>query len=76
MGKVRGDCWEVERFKLNSMTLFGRQSSSSVKYIYLYIPFLWESGTLRVWRVHANILNEQLRTAYKGWSFSVDVGEG
>jgi len=27
-----------------------------------------------IWRVAANILNKQLRTAYKGWSSSLGVG--
>jgi hypothetical protein len=28
-----------------------------------------------MWRVAANILNKQSRTAGKGWSFSLDVNE-
>jgi hypothetical protein len=29
---------------------------------------------LKIWRVAANILNKQSRTADKGWSFSLGVG--
>jgi hypothetical protein len=32
--------------------------------------------SLQFWRVAANILNKQLRTANKGWSFSLGVGRG
>jgi hypothetical protein len=31
---------------------------------------------LQVWRVAANILNKQFRTADKGWSSSLVVGQG
>jgi hypothetical protein len=31
---------------------------------------------LQIWRVAANILNKQSRTADKGWSFSLGVGSG
>jgi hypothetical protein len=31
---------------------------------------------LYAWRVSANILNKQLRTADKGWSSSLEVGHG
>jgi len=31
---------------------------------------------LKMWRVAANILNKQLRAAYKGWSSSFAVGRG
>jgi hypothetical protein len=31
---------------------------------------------LQLWRVAANILNKQSRTADKGWSFSLGVGRG
>jgi hypothetical protein len=31
---------------------------------------------LQVWRVAANILNKQSRTADKGWFFSLGVGRG
>jgi hypothetical protein len=33
-------------------------------------------NTLQVWRVAANILNKQSRTADKGWSSSLGVGRG
>ena len=29
-----------------------------------------------IWRVAANILNKQSRTAVKGWSYSLEVGQG
>jgi hypothetical protein len=32
--------------------------------------------TLQVWRVAANILNKQSRTADKGWSSNFGVGRG
>jgi hypothetical protein len=32
--------------------------------------------TLQAWRIAANILNKQLRTADKGWSSSLGVGRG
>jgi hypothetical protein len=35
----------------------------------------WRNG-LQLWRVAANILNKQLRTADKGWSSSLGVGRG
>jgi hypothetical protein len=35
----------------------------------------WRNG-LHIWRVAANILNKQLRTADKGWSSSLGVGLG
>jgi hypothetical protein len=31
---------------------------------------------LQIWRVAANILNKQSRTAYRGWSSSLGVGRG
>jgi hypothetical protein len=31
---------------------------------------------LQIWRVAANILNKQSRTADKGWPSSVGVGQG
>jgi hypothetical protein len=31
---------------------------------------------LQIWRVAANILTKQSRTADKGWSFSLGVGRG
>jgi hypothetical protein len=31
---------------------------------------------LQAWRVAANILNEQSRATFKGWSFSLNVGRG
>jgi hypothetical protein len=31
---------------------------------------------LQIWSVATNILNKQLRTADKEWSFSVEVGRG
>jgi hypothetical protein len=31
---------------------------------------------LQIWRVAANILNKQSRTAEKGWSSSLGVGRG
>jgi len=31
---------------------------------------------LQVWEVVKNILNNQLQTAYKGWSSSLVVGQG
>jgi hypothetical protein len=33
-------------------------------------------GALQFWRVAANILNKQLRTADKGWSSSLGVERG
>jgi hypothetical protein len=35
----------------------------------------WRNG-LQVWRVAANTLNKQSRTADKGWSSSMGVGRG
>jgi uncharacterized membrane protein len=35
----------------------------------------WRNG-LRIWRVAANTLNKQSRTAEKGWPFSLGVGRG
>jgi hypothetical protein len=35
----------------------------------------WKNG-LQLWRVAANILNKQSRTADKGWSSSLGVGRG
>jgi len=32
-------------------------------------------GTASIWRVAANILNKQSRTADKGWFFSLVLGE-
>jgi hypothetical protein len=34
----------------------------------------WRNG-LRIWRVAANTLNKQSRTADKGWSSSLGVGQ-
>ena len=34
------------------------------------------TNCLQIWRVAANIFNKQLRTADKGWSFSLGVGRG
>jgi hypothetical protein len=31
---------------------------------------------LKMWRVDSNRLNKQSRTAYKGWSSSLEVGRG
>jgi hypothetical protein len=31
---------------------------------------------LQIWKIAANILNKQSRTADKGWSFSLGVGQG
>jgi hypothetical protein len=33
-------------------------------------------GGLRIWRVAANILNKESRTADKGWLSSLGVGRG
>jgi hypothetical protein len=33
-------------------------------------------GGLQIWRVAANILNKQSRTAVKGWSSSLRAGRG
>ena len=33
-------------------------------------------GTAPIWSVAANILNKQSRTADKGWSYSLGVGQG
>jgi hypothetical protein len=33
-------------------------------------------GSLQIWRVAANTLNKQSRTADKGWSSSLGVGHG
>jgi hypothetical protein len=35
----------------------------------------WRNG-LQIWKVAANILNKQSRTADKGWSSSFRVGQG
>jgi hypothetical protein len=35
----------------------------------------WRNG-LRIWRVAANTLNKQSRTADKGWPSSLEVGRG
>jgi hypothetical protein len=35
----------------------------------------WRNG-LQLWKVAVNILNKQLRTNDKGWSFSIGVGRG
>jgi hypothetical protein len=35
-----------------------------------------EGDSLQIWRVAANILNEQSWTADKGWSSSLGVGRG
>jgi hypothetical protein len=35
----------------------------------------WRKG-LRIWRVAANTLNKQSRTADRGWSSSLGVGRG
>jgi hypothetical protein len=35
----------------------------------------WRNG-LRIWRVAADTLNKQSRTADKGWSSSLGVGRG
>jgi hypothetical protein len=32
--------------------------------------------SLQIWRVVVNVLNKQLWTANKGWSFSMGVGQG
>jgi hypothetical protein len=37
---------------------------------------LWMEELPTLWRVASNILNKQSRTAYKGWSFSLDFGRG
>jgi hypothetical protein len=33
-------------------------------------------GGLQIWRIAMNVLNKQLRTADKGWSSSLEVGQG
>jgi hypothetical protein len=38
--------------------------------------YLWSLRGLQLWRVAANILNKQSRTADKGWSSSLGVGRG
>jgi hypothetical protein len=35
-----------------------------------------EADGLQIWRVTANMLNKQSRTAYRGWSSSMEVGRG
>ena len=37
---------------------------------------LWMEERPPIWRVAANILNKQSRTADKGWSSSLEVGQG
>ena len=37
---------------------------------------LWMEERPPIWRVAANILNKQLRTADKGWSSTLGVGRG
>jgi hypothetical protein len=39
-------------------------------------PQVADGDGLQIWRVVANILNKQSRTADKGWSSSLGVGRG
>jgi hypothetical protein len=40
-------------------------------------PFAADGGdSFQIWKVDANVLNKQSRTAYKGWGLSWGVGRG
>jgi hypothetical protein len=44
---------------------------------YKFCPQVADGGNgLQIWRIAANILNKQSRTADKGWSSSLGVGRG
>jgi hypothetical protein len=45
--------------------------------LHIFGPQVADGGDgLQIWRVAANILNKQSRTADKGWSSSLGVGRG
>jgi hypothetical protein len=70
-------------FQCKSPVAAGSLDHTRHRSFFAYFPYFEknESGGdggdgLQIWRVAANILNKQSRTADKGWSSSLGVGRG